>query len=43
MTDDEQASPDDALLPRPWLEEWTVPDVPSDLSSRVLSRMRGVW
>ncbi len=40
MTDDERASPDDALLPRPWLEEWTVPDVPSDLSSRVLSRMR---
>ncbi|MBX7082841.1 MAG: TonB family protein [Nannocystaceae bacterium] len=40
MTDDERASLDDALLPRPWLEEWTVPDVPSDLSSRVLSRMR---
>jgi PEGA domain len=40
MNDEHEPSPgDDELPPRAWLEEWTVPELPRDLSQRVMSRM----
>ncbi len=39
MSDERTELPEGDELPREWLEEWTVPDVPRDLSARVMSRM----
>jgi len=39
MSDEQTELPEGDELPREWLEDWTVPDVPRDLSARVMSRM----
>lgn len=40
MSDEHNPAQADLELPRQWQEEWTVPEMPSDLSQRVLSRAR---
>lgn len=40
MTDEHNPAQADLELPRQWQEEWTVPEMPTDLSQRVISRAR---